>query len=270
MTLSSPIENDLDGLCFRLQIGSAGGEALFQPARYLLTLINGDQHRRVELGYSGSRLLERLLQAPGEVIAREDLLQYAWAERVVGQGSLNQQIYTLRQLLGDEQKRDIIQTLPRRGYLLNSSALLETLQPATASPAPPQALPSEPAMAPIRHRLQLRWPAALMAAGTLLLCSKLASDKENDLQLYATLGQLSILYVAQNPRQLAQLQHLAQPAVSGLAELSEQPHVVTVTGTGEFVQILCRNPDSRQTHWLEIHQSRLSAVPEQHLRSCLI
>ncbi|MFB4367811.1 MULTISPECIES: transcriptional regulator [unclassified Pseudomonas] len=270
MTLSSPIENDLDGPCFRLQTGSTGGEALFQPARYQLTLINGDQHRRVELGYSGSRLLERLLQAPGEVIAREDLLQYAWAERVVGQGSLNQQIYTLRQLLGDEQKRDIIQTLPRRGYLLNSSALLETLQPATASPAPPQVSPALAAVAPKRTGIGLRWPVALLATGTLLLCGKLAGDKKTDLQSYATLGQLSILYVAQSPRQLAQLQHLAQPAVSGLAELSDQPRVVTVTGTGEFVQILCRNPDSRQTHWLEIHQSRLSAVPEQHLRSCLI
>jgi len=270
MTPSSSLETDLDGPCFRLQVGGVGGEALFQPARYLLTLSNGDQHRRVELGYSGSRLLERLLQAPGEVIAREDLLQYAWAERVVGQGSLNQQIYTLRQLLGDEHKRDIIQTLPRRGYLLNPSALLEPLQPAAASAAPPQAAPSAAAIAPRRHRFQLRWPAALTAAGTLLLCGQLASDKESDLQVYATLGQLSILYVAQSPRQLAQLLHLAQPAVSGLAELSEQPRVVTVTGTGEFVQVLCRNPDSRQTHWLEIHQSRLSAVPERHLRSCLI
>ncbi len=270
MTLSSSLEIDLDGPCFRLQIGGAGGEALFQPARYLLILLNGEQQKRVELGYSGSRLLERLLQTPGEVIAREDLLQYAWADRVVGQGSLNQQIYTLRQLLGDEQKRDIIQTLPRRGYLLNPSTVLETLQPAaTAAPAL-QAAPTAQVITKKRPGFQLRWPAALMAAGTLLLCSKLASDKETDLQLYATLGQLSILYVAQNPRQLAQLQHLAQPAVSGLAELSEQPRVVTVTGIGEFVQVLCRNPNSRQTHWLEIHQSRLSAVPEQHLRSCLI
>ncbi len=268
MTFSTPFDTDLDSPCFRLQLGGAGGEAVFQPARYLLTLINGDEHKRVELGYSGSRLLERLLQAPGEVIAREELLQYAWAERVVGQGSLNQQIYTLRQLLGDEQKRDIIQTLPRRGYLLNSSALLETLQPSATEPAPPAiAIQREPTP---RRRLQWRWPAGLLAAGLLLLCGQLASDRETDLQLYATLGQLSVLYMAQNPRQLTQLQHLAESAVNGLAELSEQPRVVTITGTGEFVQMLCRNPQSRQTRWLEVHQSQLDTVPEQHLRSCLL
>lgn len=269
MTPPSPFDTDLDGPCFRLQLGGAGGEAVFQPARYLLTLINGDEQKRVELGYSGSRLLERLLQAPGEVVAREELLQYAWAERVVGQGSLNQQIYTLRQLLGDEQKRDIIQTLPRRGYLLNASALLETQQPSAAEPAP-SAIPVIPREPTPRRRLAWRWPAGLLAAGLLVLCGQLASDRKTDLQLYATLGQLGILYVAQNPRQLSQLQHLAEPAVNGLAELSEQPRVVTITGTGEFVQMLCRDPQSRHTRWLEVHQSQLAAVPQQHLRSCLL
>ena len=55
--------------------------------------------------------VERLLQQPGEVIERDTLVAYAWADRVVGPGSLNQQVYTLRKILGDEKNLQIIQTV---------------------------------------------------------------------------------------------------------------------------------------------------------------
>jgi DNA-binding winged helix-turn-helix (wHTH) protein len=68
------------------------------------------------------------------VVTREELLGYAWADRVVSQGSLNQQIYVLRQILGDEKGRQIIQTLPRRGYLFNPDYIeVEQALPATAT-----------------------------------------------------------------------------------------------------------------------------------------
>lgn len=266
MIASTLRDSEQDGPCFRIQTGSTGCEALFQPGRYLLTLLDAEHSKRVELGYSGSRLLERLLHTPGEVVPREELLKYAWTERVVGQGSLNQQIYTLRQLLGDEQKRDIIQTLPRRGYLINPSALIhsEHQEPITPEPSIPPAPPLP------RRTFQLRWPVAMLAAVTLLLSGHLAGGKDPGLQKYGTLGHLSIIYVAQSPKQLAQLQNLAQPAVASLAELADQPLAVTVSSTGEFVQMLCRDSGRRHAHWLEVHQSRLGAVPDQHLRSCLL
>lgn len=107
-----------------IKTGVEGCYAYFYPGVYQLTLIKDDAESRVELGYSGSRLLERLLQTPGEVVTREELIAYAWPGRVVGQGSLNQQIYTLRQTLSDETSRDIIQTLPRRGYQFNAHFLV--------------------------------------------------------------------------------------------------------------------------------------------------
>jgi cholera toxin transcriptional activator len=113
--------------CLILQTGRQDCVIRFFPARYQLLIGNGEQ--RIDLGYSGSRLLERLLYKPGEIVSREELLQHAWADRVVSQGSLNQQIYVLRHILGDEKERQIIQTLPRRGYLFNSNFLLS----ATAS-----------------------------------------------------------------------------------------------------------------------------------------
>ena len=89
--------------------------AVFCPVLYTLTLFRDEEKRTVELGYSAGRLLERLLQQPGEVIERDTLVAYAWADRVVGPGSLNQQVYTLRKILGDEKNLQIIQTVPRRG-----------------------------------------------------------------------------------------------------------------------------------------------------------
>lgn len=102
-----------------IKTGNTDCLAFFYPSLYQLSLFKAGTEEKIDLGFSGSRLLERLLQTPGEVIAREELMSHAWADRVVGQGSLNQQIYTLRQILGDEKEREIIQTLPRRGYMLN-------------------------------------------------------------------------------------------------------------------------------------------------------
>lgn len=101
----------------RLRTGQGDGHLLFQPRHY--QLLHGGSQQRIELGFAGSRVLERLIQTPGEVVSREELLAHGWTDRVVSQGSLNQQIYVLRQILGDEKGRNIIQTLPRRGYLFN-------------------------------------------------------------------------------------------------------------------------------------------------------
>ena len=110
--------------CLTIKTGRGDCYARFYPSLYQLTLVTNGVEEKVDLGFSGSRLLERLAQIPGEVVAREELMSHAWSGRVVGQGSLNQQIHTLRQVLGDERERNIIQTLPRRGYLLNPQHLI--------------------------------------------------------------------------------------------------------------------------------------------------
>lgn len=129
MTPHSPSPREL----IRLRTGQGDGYLLFQPRHYQLR--HGGSQQRIELGFAGSRVLERLIQTPGEVVSREELLAYGWTDRVVSQGSLNQQIYVLRQILGDEKGRNIIQTLPRRGYLFNP----EFIEADTAETPPPEA-----------------------------------------------------------------------------------------------------------------------------------
>ena len=110
---------------FILRTGNQGVFAHFTPSLYQIRIVdeNGSEQCH-DVGFSGTRLLEYLISSRGNALSREDLTAYAWPERVVGQGSLNQQIYMLRQLLNDDKERNIIQTLPRRGYLIDSASVV--------------------------------------------------------------------------------------------------------------------------------------------------
>ncbi|SDT23935.1 DNA-binding winged helix-turn-helix (wHTH) domain-containing protein [Halopseudomonas xinjiangensis] len=123
-----------------LKTGSDDRTICFYPSLFQLLIQSDAEVQRVDLGYAGSRLLERLLREPGEVVPREELMGFAWPDRIVGQGSLNQQIYSLRQIFCDEKGREIIQTLPRRGYQFNPNYirerdLAEVVPAAVAGPA---------------------------------------------------------------------------------------------------------------------------------------
>jgi len=63
------------------------------------------------------RLLEHLLERPGEVVSKQELLDAVWADTVVAETSLIEAIKILRQALGDDpQQPTYIQTVHRRGY----------------------------------------------------------------------------------------------------------------------------------------------------------
>jgi serine/threonine-protein kinase len=64
------------------------------------------------------RILEMLLERPGEVVTREELIARLWPKGVVDfETSLNTAVRKLRQALGDDAETPrYIETLPRRGY----------------------------------------------------------------------------------------------------------------------------------------------------------
>jgi DNA-binding winged helix-turn-helix (wHTH) protein len=255
-----------------------------------LTLIQNDREERVDLGFSGSRLLERLLLIPGEVVSREELMGFAWSDRIVGQGSLNQQIYTLRQVLGDESRREIIQTLPRRGYLLNPSFILQqtvenlptgiaatptdsvTVYQPQSAPAPGTPLPTEAEALPIEPRYSAFWP--MLAVISLLMCcvALLAIYRgRSDIEFHeehAQMGKAHVTYLGADIEPLGRLVHHAQPLVAQLAELAEHPVDLIVSSNGEFYQILCRQSDG-SARWLEPHRSVMTRVDTEALRRCL-
>lgn len=62
-------------------------------------------------------LLVVLVEARGNPVAKEDLLQRVWADATVEEGSLTSHISILRKALGDStDEREFIETLPKRGY----------------------------------------------------------------------------------------------------------------------------------------------------------
>jgi DNA-binding winged helix-turn-helix (wHTH) protein/tetratricopeptide (TPR) repeat protein len=73
--------------------------------------------RPVALTPKAFETLAALLQHPGEVLAKEDLLARVWPDAFVEEGILTQNIYTLRKALQEAGgARTYIETIPRRGY----------------------------------------------------------------------------------------------------------------------------------------------------------
>jgi adenylate cyclase len=63
-------------------------------------------------------VLRYLVERPSRVISKEELLQSVWADVVVGEDSLAQCVTEIRRALGPT-ARDVLKTVPRRGYLLD-------------------------------------------------------------------------------------------------------------------------------------------------------
>src|SRR4029453_15096487 len=75
------------------------------------------QGEPVAISYRAVLLLIALLERPGQVLRKGDLIEAAWQGGGVEKGNLAVQISTLRKLLGQPPSgRDWIATIPRGGY----------------------------------------------------------------------------------------------------------------------------------------------------------
>lgn len=82
-----------------------------------LTNIKTGETRR--LGEYQMKLLLALIEAPDTVLSRSYLTNKAWCNRVVGSNSLPVAINAIRQAIEDN--GEIIKTIPKHGYILDSS-----------------------------------------------------------------------------------------------------------------------------------------------------
>lgn len=161
----------------------SGGVVVFDAANNQLQISsNMGEPRALTLSYSESRLLQLLLDKPGETRSRNEIMEYAWDNRVVAAGSLNQAIFTLRNLIEDGTDHELLQTVPRRGYRFNAQHVVDesTLAPVASvdevatveAPAPaPELLADLPSTASA-HRLAdlLRSPKLLVPAYASMFC----------------------------------------------------------------------------------------------------
>jgi len=71
----------------------------------------------VEIGSRALDVLRRLLERPGDLIWRREIMAGAWPRTIVGDNNLNVQISALRRVLDrDRPQESCIQTVPGRGY----------------------------------------------------------------------------------------------------------------------------------------------------------
>jgi len=120
----------------------AFGPFELSAARQLLTL-NGQP---VRLGSRAIMILSALLQRPGELVSKSDLLASAWPDTHVEEGNLRVHIAALRRALGDSSD------LPK--YILNVAGRgYKFVGPVSRAQGGPAAEPLEGPEAPIRHNL---------------------------------------------------------------------------------------------------------------------
>jgi DNA-binding response OmpR family regulator len=87
----------------------------------------------IELGSRAFDLLVVLLYARGSLVTKEEIMARLWPSTVVDECNLRQQMAFLRKVLGND--RDVIKTIPGRGYIFAADADTEPVEThALASP----------------------------------------------------------------------------------------------------------------------------------------
>src|SRR5215475_6558794 len=120
-----------------------------------------------------------LVKEEGRVVSKSELMEAIWANAIVEESNLSQNIYMLRRALGvDEHGRQFIETVPRRGYRFavpvrlldeasnNGANDSPAIAPSQAAPLPPSAVAEKE----IRPHSALRY-ALFAGLGVLVLSS---------------------------------------------------------------------------------------------------
>ena len=110
----------------------AFGPFVLIPSQQLL--LKNDQP--VQIGSRAFDILTRLVERPGEIVSKEDLIARVWPNVFVQEGNLKVHVATLRQVLGDGQGGNrYIVNVPGRGYRFVAPVSHRTAPARTGLPA---------------------------------------------------------------------------------------------------------------------------------------
>lgn len=266
-----------------LRLHEVSRYAEFSPSQHLLRISEGGVITGHELSYSSSRLLELLISRADLIVGREEMFAYGWPGRVVGQNSLNQAISNIRDLLGDDVQRTIIQTVPRRGYRFNSAYLSENREEFNVSddtaPAPPIAADAAEGITRSQAFFALgRLPRSanlLLAVLTIALAVTLVWRIDWALWfqhgLFSTseaVGELDVQYVSESPEELTQLQADIKPLRDRLQAFVKQPETIIFNKMHGFYEIVCID-QGRSVQFVTVHKTKLSQLTDEQLNRCV-
>lgn len=91
----------------------------------------------IALGPKVVETLLALVEHPGQVLSKSELLERVWPEGFVEEANLAQNIYVIRKALRLHWDWDAIETVPRRGYRFTAPVTLERHEAPAPVPAPP-------------------------------------------------------------------------------------------------------------------------------------
>jgi TolB-like protein/DNA-binding winged helix-turn-helix (wHTH) protein/tetratricopeptide (TPR) repeat protein len=161
---------------------SARQKPLVRFGMYEISLSSGELRKggmRIKVQQQPIKVLEMLLERPGQVVTREELRNRVWPHDSFGDfdQAVNIAIGKLRTALGDSADNPrFIETLPKRGYrFIAEVRTLDADPPATiASPAAGDLQPHQPAMLPPPAKLRLRPAYWITIAAVVVLASVFA------------------------------------------------------------------------------------------------
>src|SRR5271165_429123 len=81
----------------------------------------------IRLGGRAFDLLMALIESPGAIVSKDDLMARVWPDRVVAENNLQTQILALRHAFGAE--RDLIRTVTGRGYQFTGAIRIDSVGP---------------------------------------------------------------------------------------------------------------------------------------------
>src|SRR5215469_18362031 len=110
------------------------GQFVLEPER--AALLRGGQE--IKLRPKVFDALHYLVEHPGRLVAKEELIQVLWPEAFVTDDSLVQCMVELRRAL-DDRSQEILKTVPRRGYIFAAAVTIRSDEAGLTSAA--KALP---------------------------------------------------------------------------------------------------------------------------------
>jgi DNA-binding response OmpR family regulator len=140
----------------RREVNRGSGDTVIRFGRFCVLprarqlLVDGQP---IELGSRAFDLLMVLIEAPGTLVTKDDILSRVWPGSVVEENNLQVQISALRKVLGED--REVIKTIHGRGYVF---AIEVTTAPAEGAALTPPGPAAEPH--PLRPALPVSSPAS--------------------------------------------------------------------------------------------------------------
>lgn len=269
---------------------SAVRDIRFYPAQMMIKMSDDEGTTKVDLGYASSRLLELLVSKAGKVVERDEILQYAWNGRVVSQNNLNQAIKLLREVLGDVITKEVVQTVPRRGYMFNPDYLLRddafeidcpSIEVTDSLPTLPQygEDPQGFFISPTGRNysfFRTRWKETILGILCLSQFFLINAQLEYDLIFSGThvvrevwINNNHVIYVADDSALVLDLERRFSERISRLSDMPIEHSLVVLNKMHDFYEISCLSAAGK-ARAIYVYSSRLDSMTDEEFSACLL